>query len=182
MDGRVLAPAFSHAQIRVGRHTYGLRRESFTSYHPDDRIEIGAFCSIADGVKFVFGNHAMDRVSTFPFRAVCFGDSPHADAESKGNIIIGNDVWIGACSVILSGVKIGDGAVIASGAVVSKDVAPYSVVGGVPAKLIKYRLESEQITSLLAIRWWEWPDSKIRDNADLFYGDVDAFIRQHSKR
>ena len=180
-DGRQLA-TFSHPQVEVGAHTYGLRRECFFAYHPDDRVRIGKFCSIADGVKFVFGGHRLDTISTFPFRAICFGDAPHADATSRGEIIVGHDVWIGANAVILSGVNIGNGAVVAAGAVVNKDVPPYAVVGGVPAKLIKMRFEPEQIAALEKIQWWNWPLEKIRANLDLFYASPAAFLERHAPK
>jgi virginiamycin A acetyltransferase len=170
---------FSHPQVTVGEHTYGLRRESFFAYHPNDRVLIGKFCSIADGVRFVFGGHETGRVSTFPFKAVCFGDEPHADSISKGDIVIGNDVWLGFNAMILSGVKIGHGAIVAAGAVVSQDVPPYALVGGVPARVIKQRLRPDQIEALLKIQWWDWPLEKIKSNLDLFYKDADSFIRQH---
>jgi len=171
---------FTHPQVTVGEYTYGLRRESFFAYHPDDRVVIGKFCSIADGVRFVFGGHETGRVSTFPFKAVCFGGEPHSDAVSKGNITIGNDVWIGANAVILSGVHIGHGAVVAAGAVVNKNVPPYALAAGVPARVIKYRLRPDQVEALLQIQWWDWPLEKTKQNLGLFYGDVDGFIRRHS--
>jgi acetyltransferase-like isoleucine patch superfamily enzyme len=171
----------SHPQVEIGENTYGLRRESFFAYHPDDRLVIGKFCSIADGVRFVFGEHTMGRVSTFPFKAVCFGGSPHEDAASKGHIWVGHDVWIGVNAVILSGVQIGHGAVIGAGAVVTRNVPPYAMVGGVPARVIKYRLRTDQIESLLKIQWWDWSLENIKENLDLFYGDVDAFIRKHEQ-
>ena len=100
----------------------------------------GSTCSIGDGVRFVFGEHRTDRVTTFPLRAICFNEAPHADALSKGDIVVGNDVWVGAGAIILSGVKIGNGAIVAAGAIVAKDVPLYSIVGGVPAKVIRMRL------------------------------------------
>jgi len=178
LDGRTF-DRFTHPQVTVGEYTYGLRREAFFPYHPDDRVTIGRFCSIADGVRFVFGEHDPGRVSTFPFKAVCFGREPHADSGSKGNIVIGNDVWIGVNAVILSGVQIGHGAVVAAGAVVTRSVPPYALAGGVPARVIRYRLRADQIAALLDIRWWDWPLEKIRQNLDLFYGDADEFIRRH---
>jgi len=177
-DGRQLA-RFSHPQLEVGEFTYGLRRESFFPYHPNDRVRIGKFCSIADGVRFIFGGHRVDTVSTFPFRAICFGEVPHADALTKGDISVGHDVWIGTGALILSGVKIGNGAVVAAGAVVTKDVAPYAVVGGVPAKTIKMRFNPNEIVALENIQWWNWPIEKIKENLDLFYGNLSHFIEKH---
>ena len=92
---------FSHPQIEVGDYTYGLRRDCFFSYHPNDKVVIGKFCGVAQGVKFIFGEHKMDRVSTYPFDARCFEDGAHVDSESKGDILIGNDVWIGANATLL---------------------------------------------------------------------------------
>lgn len=180
--GGTTVPPFTHPQIDVGDHTYGICRECFLPYHPDDRVVIGKFCGIAQGVKFVFGEHSMNAVSTFPFKAVCFKEGEYADSISKGDILIGNDVWIGVNATILSGVRVGDGAVIAAGAVVNKDVAPYSVVGGVPARHIKHRLKEDQIQDLLDIKWWDWPLDKIKDNRELFYGDPAAFISKHQTK
>jgi acetyltransferase-like isoleucine patch superfamily enzyme len=178
-DGRSLAPAFTHPQISVGEYTYGLRRDCFFPYHPEDRVLLGKFCSIAEGVRFVFGEHRLDSISTFPFRALCGEGLPHADALSKGNITIGHDVWIGTHALILSGVTIGNGAVIAAGAVVSRDVPPYAVVGGVPARLIRMRLDPHQITALENIAWWNWPLEKIQENIELFYDAPEKFIQAH---
>ena len=178
LEGRAMTP-FSHPQVQVGEFSYGLRRESFFPYHPGDRVFIGKYCSVADGVRFVFGEHRLDHISSFPFKAICFGDEPHAEALSKGHIVVGNDVWIGVNAVILSGNQIGHGAVVAAGAVVTKDVPPYAVVGGVPAQIIRYRFSPEQIEALLEIQWWDWPLEKIRENLALFYGNADAFIQKH---
>ena len=177
-DGRSLAH-FSHPQVHVGEHTYGLQRECFFAYHPDDHVQIGKFCSIGDGVRFVFGEHRTDGVTTFPLRAMCFNDPPYADASSKGDISVGHDVWLGARAMILSGVKIGNGAIVAAGAVVAKDVPSYSIVGGVPAKVIKMRLSELQITALEKIQWRNWLIEKVKANLEYFYGNVDAFIQRH---
>jgi virginiamycin A acetyltransferase len=174
-DGRG-SHKFTNPQVIIGDYTYGFHRECFISYHPEDRISIGKFCSIANGVRFIFGNHNLDFVSTFPFRALCLNGPSYADAISKGPIIIGNDVWIGASSLILSGVTIGDGAVVAAGSVVTKDVPPYSVVGGVPAKTIKMRFTKPVVDSLLEIGWWNWPIEKIKENIDLFYNKPDITV------
>lgn len=136
-----------------------------------DRLLIGKFCSIACGAKFLFtsANHAQKSLSTYPF-PIFFEEwgLPKEQVTSawdnKGDIVIGNDVWIGYEAVILSGVHIGDGAVIGARAVVTKDVAPYTVVGGVPAKKIKLRFDEETVRRLLTLRWWDWPAEKIQRN------------------
>ena len=133
-----------------------------------DRLIIGKFCSIACGAKFLFnsGNHKMASLSTYTFPL--FFEEWDLEKENvaqawdqKGDIIIGNDVWIGYEAVILSGVTIGDGAVIGCRAVVTKDVPPYTIVGGVPAKPIRKRFDEETIKELQKIKWWDWPEEKI---------------------
>lgn len=133
-----------------------------------DRLIIGKFCSIACGAKFLFnsGNHKMASLSTYTFPL--FFEEWDLEKENvaqawdqKGDIIIDNDVWIGYEAVILSGVTIGDGAVIGCRAVVTKDVPPYTIVGGVPAKPIRKRFDEETIKELQKIKWWDWPEEKI---------------------
>ncbi len=171
---------FTHPQVSVGEFTYGIRRESFPFYHPSDRVVIGKFCSIADGVRFVFGEHRTDLVSTFPFSARVLGGADHHDAQSKGPITLGHDVWVGTNAVILSGVTIGHGAVIGAGAVVTKSVPPYTIVGGVPARPLRARFKPSQIEALLQINWWDWPLEKIRAEAAYLQGPLDAFIARHA--
>lgn len=136
-----------------------------------DKLIIGKFCSIACGAKFLFNsaNHTLSSLSTYPFPLFFeeWGLEKKNVADSwdnKGDIIVGNDVWIGYEAVILSGVTIGDGAVIGARAVVTKDVPPYTIVGGVPAKPIKKRFSEENIKKLQSIRWWDWPKEKIAEN------------------
>lgn len=133
-----------------------------------DKLIIGKFCSLACGAKFIFNsaNHTMTSLSTYPFPL--FFEEWHLDKknvtdtwDNKGDIIIGNDVWIGYEAIILAGVTIGDGAVIGARAVVTKDVAPYTVVGGIPAKPIRKRFDNETIAELLKIKWWDWSKEKI---------------------
>ena len=131
-----------------------------------DRLIIGKFCSIACGAKFLFNsaNHTMASLSTYPF-PLFFEEKNVTEAwDNKGDIIIGNDVWIGYEAVILAGVTIGDGAIIGTRAVVTKDVPPYSIVGGVPAKSIRKRFDDETIIELLRLKWWDWSEEKIAQN------------------
>ncbi len=138
-----------------------------------DRLIIGKFCSIACGAKFLFNsaNHTLDSASTYPFPLFFeeWGLEQKDVArswENKGDIVVGNDVWIGFEAVILAGVTIGDGAVIGARAVVTKDVPPYTIVGGVPAKPIRKRFSEDAISQLLRIKWWNWPEEKIAQNIE----------------
>ena len=149
-----------------------------------DRLIIGKFCSIACGAKFLFNsaNHALRSLSnyTFPlfFEEWGLNKKNVASAwDNKGDIIIGNDVWIGNEAVIMAGVHIGDGAVIAARAVVTKDVPPYTIVGGTPARKIRMRFEEETIAKLQQIQWWNWPVEKIRRSLPyIMEGTVDRLI------
>lgn len=151
-----------------------------------DRLKIGKFCSIACGAKFLFtsGNHTMRSLSTYTF-PIFFEewglDARHIrDAwDNKGDIVIGNDVWIGYEAVILSGVTIGDGAIIGARAVVTKDVPSYTIVGGVPAKPIRRRFGDETVRRLLALRWWDWDEDRIRRHIPAIQsGDIDALTEE----
>ncbi len=146
-----------------------------------DRLVIGKFCSIACGARFLFNsaNHSLTSLSTYPF-PIFFVEwglsvSHIADAwDNKGDIVIGNDVWIGYEAVILAGVTIGDGAIIGTRAVVTKDVPPYTIVGGVPARPIRKRFSDGTIAALLEKRWWDWPEEKIAGSLDAIQsGDID---------
>ncbi len=136
-----------------------------------DRLTIGKFCSIACGAKFIFNsaNHTLSSLSTYPF-PLFFEEWGLAREEvtdswdNKGDIVIGNDVWIGYEALIMAGVTISDGAIIGTRAVVTKDVPPYTIVGGVPARLIRKRFPDETILELLKIRWWDWPRERIAEN------------------
>ena len=136
-----------------------------------DKLIIGKFCSIACGVRFLFNsaNHTLSSLSTYTFPLFYEEwDLKQQDVvnswDNKGDIIIGNDVWIGYEAVILAGVTIGDGAIIGTRAVVTKDVPPYTIVGGVPAKPIKKRFSEETISALLEIQWWNWSEERIARN------------------
>ena len=131
-----------------------------------DKLIIGKFCAIASHVKFIMNgaNHDISGVSTFPFGV--FGWNCPVKGNVKGDTVIGNDVWIGYDATIMPGVTIGDGAVIAAGSVVSKNVDPYTIVGGNPAKLIRERFEPNVVQKLLDLKWWDWSVEKINDNLD----------------
>ena len=145
----VLAHETDQSLISVGNYTYGTL--SVFANTKASKLKIGHFCSIGDGVEFILSSeHPTDCVSTFPFKVKCLGIEA-AEAVTKGDITVGDDVWIGQHAIVLSGVTIGQGAVIAAGSVVSKDVPPYAIVGGVPAKLIKYRFPEDIIKKLLRI-------------------------------
>lgn len=146
-----------------------------------DRLIIGKFCSIACGVKFLFNsaNHSLTSLSTYPF-PIFFEEWGLERAQvtrawdHKGDIVIGNDVWIGYEAVILAGVTIGDGAIIGARAVVTKDVPPYTSVGGVPAKPIRKRFHDDTIAALLALRWWDWTEERIAGCLDAIQsGQID---------
>lgn len=164
-------------EIKIGKHSYDspIRRGSMNN------IIIGKYCSIAEGVIFDSGfNHNMDFVSTFPFNSLPGLDYLKGHPLCKGDIVIGNDVWIGEGAIIMSGITVGDGAVIAARAIVTKDVEPYSMVAGMPAKFKKYRFTKDQTESLLRIKWWDWEDQKVMENAHLLQSDnIEEFILKH---
>ena len=167
----------TNPNIIVGDYTYYDDPKSVENfnrnvlYHFDfigDQLIIGKFCQIATGVKFIMNgaNHAIDGFSTFPFCA--FGDNwkdVPLTPGFKGDTVIGNDVWIGYNAIIMPGVHIGDGAIIASKSVVTKDIEPYAIVGGNPAKLIKNRFDDDTISKLVTLAWWHWPFEKITEHA-----------------
>lgn len=168
----------SAPNILVGDYTYyddpadpaGFEKNNVLFNWPEfgDKLRIGKFCALASGVKFIMGpaNHRINSASTYPFAV--FGGAwaadipPHlAQLPRKGDIIIGNDVWIGRESIIMPGVTIGDGAIVASYSVVVKDVPPYTVAGGNPAKVIKKRFDDTLIELLGRLKWWDLPPSRI---------------------
>jgi virginiamycin A acetyltransferase len=146
-----------------------------------DRLVIGKYCSIACGAKFLMnvGNHTLKSLSTYPFPI--FPDEWDASLPSKaswdmrGDIVVGNDVWIGFEAVILSGVTIGDGAIVGTRALVTKDVPPYTIAGGMPAKPIRKRFDDEKIAALEKLQWWDWPAEKVAANVKAIQsGDLAA--------
>jgi len=163
--------SLTRENFEIGDYTYGIPKIFFPK-SKNTRLKIGKFCSISDGVIiFLGGNHRTDWISTYPFMYFV-GEWPEAKdipghPASKGDVIIGNDVWFGYGAMIMSGITIGDGAVIGAGAVVTKDVEPYSIVAGNPAQLIRKRFDEETIRQLLKIKWWDWPIDKIKANIEV---------------
>ena len=169
--------------VKVGYGTY------FGTDCYFERTKIGKYCSIASRVNIVAGNHPTSKfVSTHPaffslmskeyfgyVHKQLYKELRFADEKNRVAVIIGNDVWIGSNATIMEGAAIGDGAVIAMGSVVTKDVPPYAVVGGVPARVIRYRFNEEQISRLEQIKWWDRPEEWIKENAKAF-SDIDIFL------
>ncbi len=167
-----------YRQYDIGDWTYGA--PEILSWGEGATLKIGRFCSIANGVEIMLGGeHRADWLTTYPFNVLCeqarsFSGHP----KTKGDVVIGNDVWIGSKALLLSGVKIGDGAVVGARSVIAKDVAPYAVVAGNPARLYKFRFDEQAIQALLRIAWWEWPYEKIREAWPLLLSNrIADFIR-----
>lgn len=212
MDGKIyprsgdkktvyLKNVVSGANIEIGDYTIyndfvhdprDFERSNVLYHYPvnGDRLKIGKFCSIACGAKFLFtsGNHSLRSLSTYTFPI--FFEEWGLDAkdicsawDNKGDIVIGNDVWIGYEALILSGVTVGDGAIIGSRAVVTKDVPPYTIVGGVPAKSIRRRFDGAVIERLEKLRWWDWDIETIRRSIPAIQsGDIAALERMAERR
>lgn len=177
----------TNPNIQVGDYTY-----YHDMHHPEKfekenviiiyscKLTIGKFCQIAHGTKFMMSdaNHQMNGFSTFPF--FIFGgewSNYQPDTPKKGDTVVGNDVWFGQDSLIMPGIKIGSGAIIAARSVVTKDVPPYTIVGGNPAKIIRKRFSDETIDQLLHIQWWDWNYEKITRNIEAIVGaDVQKLL------
>jgi virginiamycin A acetyltransferase len=175
-----LRPLVTDPRIEVGEYTYyddpddalGFERNAFLYGYGPERLIIGRYCAIAAGVRFVMpgANHADLGPSTFPFGI--FGE-PWAEltmdlvmgAPSRGDTVVGNDVWLGYQALVLPGVTIGHGAVVAAASVVASDVPPYAIVGGNPARVIRRRYEDEDVERLLRAAWWDWPVELVTEHA-----------------
>lgn len=190
-----LKSVVDHPRIEVGDYSYYHHFSELEDYAAaiapyifplsPERLVIGRFVQIAHGVRFITSsaNHAMNGFSTYPFlNFMMTGETTEDDfreffkeAATKGDTVIGNDVWIGMDAVVMPGVTVGDGAIVSARAVVVKDVEPYTIVGGNPAKLVKRRFSDEVTAALLDIRWWDWPIEVIEANLALITGsDIDA--------
>ena len=165
--------------VTVSRHSYG--KPSVYWYKNDAKLFIGNFTSIAKNVSIHLGGiHPLDWVSTFPFRIIWDLPGAYQDGTpaTKGDIKIGSDVWIGFGVTIVSGITIGDGAALLPHSMITKDVPPYAVVGGNPAKVIKKRFPDDIIEELLKIKWWNWDDEKINKFTPLLCNEnIDDFIK-----
>lgn len=163
----------------MGRHTYGIPKVA-VNRGSEARVNIGSFCSISPGVEFITGgSHPTDWVSLFPFRARWDLPGAYLDGMpyTKGDIVVGSDVWIGTEALILSGVEIGDGAVVCARSVVTRDVPAFAIVGGVPARIIRYRFDEALRARLLEVAWWKWSDERIRIAAPFLSGsDIKSFL------
>lgn len=165
----------------IGTGTYGISYSSVRSFRHFDEFFVGNYCSIAPKVTFLLsGEHNYKHVSTYPFFDRFNTDTLiYRDTFTKGSIIIGSDVWIGYGATILSGVNIGNGAVIGAEAVITKDVPPYAIVVGNPSKILKYRFTEYQIKELLSIEWWNWDAILIQQRKNDFYLPIEDFINKY---
>ncbi|WP_282938340.1 CatB-related O-acetyltransferase [Paenibacillus sp. RC67] len=165
------------SKVTIGEFTYGY--PEVRSWGESSILTIGKFCSIADRVTiFLGGEHRPDWVTTYPFNSL-MPEFAHIQGhpKTKGNVMIGHDVWIASGATILSGVHVGDGAVIGAGAMVSRHVPPYAIVAGNPAKIIKFRFDEPTIQRLLQIQWWNWPLDRIeRAIPYLLSNDISLFL------
>lgn len=203
LDGNISVgdhSAIMHARmsgdIEIGRYTTfnGPESDITARIH---KVSIGNFCSIARNCTIQEFNHITDRCTTYYInrnlldasrrQEYIWSGSEAEDIESRGPVILGNDVWIGTQSIILSGVSIGNGAVISANSTVTKDIPPYAIAAGSPAKIIRFRFTDEIIEHLEQLEWWNWNDETIRNNADLFNGPLTmekikhVTIQQHNK-
>lgn len=171
---RVSKRIFSNKNLKVGRNSF--YNSNFTIFGKDSYVEIGSFCSFGNNLKLYISNHDVNFASTQGYLYRKFFNSDHPGenrqvpsiSRSKGAIVIKNDVWIGDDVKLMSGITIGNGACIAAGSIVTSDVNDYEIVGGCPARTIKYRFSNEIISYLNDIKWWEWSDKKIKNNQDFF--------------
>lgn len=180
IKGKKLTLQARFPQYEIGRASYG--NPVVRSWKEGAVLRMGSFCSIAAGVKiFLGGEHRTDWVTTFPFSKLWpekAGQIP-GHPKTRGDVVIGSDVWIGAEAVIMSGVRIGDGAVVGTRALVTRDIPPYAIAAGNPATVVRMRFPEEVVKSLLEIAWWEWPDERIARFMPLLLSDrIDDFIRQ----
>lgn len=171
-----------YSRFEVGAWSYG--EPEVIYWDAGARLRIGRFCSIASGVTILLGGeHHTEWVSSYPFSLI-FPEAASLPGYpyTKGDVVIGNDVWIGRNALLLSGITVGDGAVIGAGSVVSRDVEPYSIAAGNPARHVRYRFPAETIEALRRIAWWHWPLADVKQAwPALQSGDVEAFVERYAK-
>lgn len=187
-----LKNVINHPNISIGDFTYYddfetvdnfIRNVRYQFDFVGDRLSIGKFCMIASGVEFIMNgaNHLTDAISAFPFAIFGHGWEKAMQQKAypnKGDTVVGNDVWLGYQATVLPGVLIGDGAIVGAKSVVARAVPPYAIVGGNPARVIRYRFTDAIIDQLLQLRWWDWPVEKITRHVHLLTSlDVDALLR-----
>lgn len=176
-------------QIIVGEYSYyddpldaaGFERNNVLYHYGPERLVIGKYCSLAQGVRFIMNgaNHRMNAISTFPFPIFGGAWARHMDLledlPARGDTVVGNDVWIGYEAVVMPGVRIGDGAIVAARSVVTSDIAPYAIAGGNPARELRRRFDDATIARLCRIAWWDWPAERVtRYVREIMRLDVDA--------
>ena len=167
---KLVPPLVNTERIHVGKYTYGSVSAIISS--PGGSLQIGNYCSIADRVTFVVSaDHPTETISTFPFKTLCTHETG-CEAVSKGDIVVEDDVWIAYGATILSGVHIGQGAVVAAGSVVTKDVPPYAIVAGVPAKVVRYRFSPELIEELLKVDYSKLDEEQVRGHIHELYNPL----------
>lgn len=172
-DHALISEVRISGNIKIGRHTSvnGPNTDIYSMIHP---VSIGNFCSIARNVSIQEYNHAWSRCSSYMVQQHIFGGNRKQDVVSSGPIVIGNDVWIGTQSVILSGASVGDGAVIGANSTVTGFVPPYAIAVGSPARVVRYRFKESIIERLLELQWWLWTDEQILGHRSLFEGDLSS--------
>lgn len=168
--------------ISYGKGSYG--QPQILGFDEHSKVVVGKYCSIASGVVFYFeGRQRGNRVTTSSLKTLVSPGIPYKVlSRRKNKLTIGNDVWIGMNAFIFSGITIGDGAVVAAGAVVTENVPSYAIVGGNPAKIIRYRFDQETIQKLIGIAWWNWPEEKIKSAMPLILSnELNSFIKMYEK-
>jgi virginiamycin A acetyltransferase len=192
-----LKPLVRNPQIQVGEYTYyddpdaalEFERDAFLYGYGPERLIIGRYCAIASGVRFIMSgaNHADLGPSTFPFGIFggVWAESTMdlvMSAESRGDTVVGNDVWLGYRALVMPGVAIGDGAVVAAASVVASDVPPYAIVGGNPARVLRRRFEDDDVERLLRAAWWDWPVELVTEHARAIMAGEPAELERIAER
>jgi chloramphenicol O-acetyltransferase type B len=174
-DPLMLAPRFP--QHAIGRGSYGDLR--VIEFGEGAKLRVGAYCSFAKGVQiFLGGEHRTDWVTTYPFSALNPRfRSIRGHPKTRGDVLIGNDVWIGREAMVMSGVTIGDGAVVGARSVITRNIPPYTIAAGNPGQIVRQRFTAEVIERLLAQSWWNWPEARVERAVPLLLsGDIEGFL------